>query len=368
MSWETNLRILAVTNSYPTAKHPAQGAFVEQQIKGLQNAGLEVEVMIVDRTNEGYGAYRHLRSRVKEEMAKTQADLAHVMYGGVMAKIVVCSLSERPVIVSFCGSDLLGEKLPGAVRKLAVAYGVWCSRFASRRACGVVVKSKNLLDALPKSVDRAWVRIIPNGVDLGRFKPLDPKECQTRMGWPEDRLHVLFPANSGSPVKRLWLAEAAVTRAKALGVPAELHLLQRVKHEDVPLWLNASDCLILTSDHEGSPNIVKEALACNRPIVSVDVGDVAERIAGVNGCFLCEAQPDAIGLCLQKIFQGPRRVDGRARVAELSLQKIAEKLRQFYTEVLDAWQPPHSVIDSRPGLIMPSARKSSVSGIRVTHE
>jgi glycosyltransferase involved in cell wall biosynthesis len=311
---------------------------VEQQIKGLWNAGFDVEVMIVKRSQEGYGAYRNLSRRVREQAAKLRADLTHSMYGGVMAKGVVCSGHHRPVIVSFCGSDLLGENLPGLVRKLAVVYGVWCSRFAAKRACGVVVKSKNLQDALPARVDGKSVRIIPNGIDLRRFHPMDLRGCQTRLGWSEARFHILFPANAGSPVKRRWLAEAAVREVAALGVPADLHLLQGVKHEDVPIWLNASDCLILTSAHEGSPNIVKEALACDRPVVSVDVGDVAERIAGIEGCSLVKTEPKALASALKMVFQGPRRVQGRARVEELSLEKVAQKLGQFYQEVFKQWQ------------------------------
>jgi len=258
------------------------------------------------------------------------------MYGGVMSKAALTARRHCPVIVSFCGSDLLGENLQGVVRKLAVRYGVWCSRIAARNANGIVVKSKNLRDALPAGIDRRRVRIVPNGVDLNRFKPMDPRECRARVGWPEGRLHVLFPANAGSPVKRLWLAEAAIRQVAALGVPADLHLLQGLRHEEVPVWLNASDCLLLTSEHEGSPNIVKEALACNRPVVSVDVGDVAERLAGLDGCHLTQAKPEALASALKRVFESPRRVDARTRMQDLSLERVAGELRDFYQEILNS--------------------------------
>jgi glycosyltransferase involved in cell wall biosynthesis len=134
------------------------------------------------------------------------------------------------------------------------------------------------------------------------------------------------------------MAKAALEYLRVHGIVGELHLLTGVSHEQVPLWLNASDCLILTSEHEGSPNIVKEALACNRPIVSVDVGDVAERIGCIRGCYLSEGRPEALGKCLQKVFESSRQVEGRVHMEELTLQKVARKLRVFYGEVLARWQ------------------------------
>ena len=98
-----------------------------------------------------------------------------------------------------------------------------------------------------------------------------------RLGWDPKRFHVLF-ATSGNPVKRPELAQAAVGELCRMGVQAEIHLLQDLPNSVVPVWINGSDVLLLTSLHEGSPTIVKECLACNLPIVSVDVGDVAERI------------------------------------------------------------------------------------------
>jgi len=335
------LRILAVTNCYPTVERPAQGTFIEQQIKSLRHAGLTVEVLTVDRANLGYSAYRGLGRRVQAEAAKYDVDLIHVMYGGVMAQAVLKAPRNFPVVISFCGSDLLGENLPGMLRKLAVAYGVRCSRFAARNADGVIVKSKNLQEALLSTLDASDMRVIPNGVDLNRFKPMEAIDCRQKLGWNSDRFHVLFPANSGSPCKRFWLSEAAVKVATRLGVPVQLHRLQGVKHEDVPVWLNASDCLILSSEHEGSPNIVKEALACNRPVISVDVGDVAERIAGICGCYLSEPTAEALGESLDKAYRAPQALESRCRMKDLSLESVATDVISFYRHVIDRWHVQH---------------------------
>ncbi len=140
------------------------------------------------------------------------------------------------------------------------------------------------------------------------------------------------------PRKRLDLAKAAVEAANHSGVRAELHQLRGVPHEEVPTWLNASDVVLLTSLHEGSPNIVKEALACNIPVVSVDVGDVRERIQGIEGCYLAVPEPRDLAAKLQMVHAGSRRVVSRVKMQELSLERVALQLKEFYSEVLVSFE------------------------------
>src|SRR5262249_3718279 len=151
---------------------------------------------------------------------------------------------------------------------------------------GIVVKAKNLQEALPDDVKRLQIRIIPNGIDLHRFRPLDRHTCRAQLGWHAHCFHVLFASNTGASGKRFDLSQAAVQALNGLGTQAELHQLSGVPHDEVAVWLNASNALLLTSLTEGSPNIVKEALACDLPVVSVEVGDVGERIQEIEGCYL----------------------------------------------------------------------------------
>ena len=138
------LRILAVTNIYPTPQAPALGTFVEQQIEGIRRIGLDVDVMFLDRAQRGMGAYLGLGRQIRAEIANYRPDLVHVMYGGVMANEVTRTICDRRTVVSFCGSDLLGENLSGTVRKVISECGVLASYRAARRATKIVVKSKNL--------------------------------------------------------------------------------------------------------------------------------------------------------------------------------------------------------------------------------
>jgi teichuronic acid biosynthesis glycosyltransferase TuaC len=326
-------RVLAVTNMYPTPPDPTVGTFVEQQVKGLRQNGVDVEVLLLNRAEKNMTVYLTTRRRVRAAIMRFKPDIVHAMYGGIMADQVTRAAADLPTVVTFHGSDLLGEHLSGFIRETIANFGVRCSRRAAQRASGIIVVSTLLLDALSKKVDRSKVRVIPCGIDLARFKPIDRSSCRERLGWNPDRFHILFPG-SRNPVKRPALARAAVRAISDARIWPELHYLRGVPNDQVPVWLNASDVLLMTSLHEGSPTIVKEALACNLPIVSVDVGDVADRIEGIDGCYIALAEPLDIASKLCLVHHGPRRIEGHAKMQSLSLERIAQRIKEVYDELL----------------------------------
>lgn len=348
------MRVLAITNMYPTPQAPASGVFIEQQIKGLQATGVGVHVLFIDRRREGTASYYRMEPRIQAAVSESAPDLIHVMYGGVMADRVTSMKGLPPVVVTFHGSDLLGENLSGLVRKVVAHYGVLCSKRAALRAAGVVVVARHLLPHLPSSISESipgisgfmpqssaprsfripLVRVIPCGIDLGRFQPLDPQRCRRKLNWADDVFHVLFVSANNDPVKRPELAAAAIARLKTLGVKTDLHLLQGVPNSQVPEWFSASHALLLTSLHEGSPTVVKEALASRLPVVSVDIGDVTELIEGVVGCYLAEPDPMDLAQKLNLVRASSRRLEMGGRLDGLSHISTARKLEQFYGEIM----------------------------------
>jgi teichuronic acid biosynthesis glycosyltransferase TuaC len=330
------VKILAVTNMYPSPERPGSGVFVEQQVHGLLSRGMDVRVMFLDRRKHGPSIYFRIGPMLQHELSEFAPDLVHVMYGGVMADQVTKQRGLPPTVVTFHGSDLLGENLSGLARKLISRYGVHCSRKAARRANGLIVVARHLLKALGQVIPASKVQIIPCGINLRRFKPLDQCRCRERLGWNLGDFHVLFATSEGDPVKRPELARAAVSLLDAKHGCVKFHVLSGTPNSEVPYWLNAADVLLLTSKHEGSPTIVKEALACGLPIVSVDVGDVAERIKGIDGCHLAEADPAALARKLEQVFEPRRRVNCAEKLHDLSSEMIAGKLEHFYQELITA--------------------------------
>jgi teichuronic acid biosynthesis glycosyltransferase TuaC len=334
------VRTLVVTNIYPSSATPALGTFVADQVRRLRESGVEIDLIYVNRPGRGRREYRHLGARVRRAIDDTEPDLVHVMYGGVMADVVTGTVRNRPVLVSFCGTDLLGGRASSGLERLSEHYGVLASTRAARRATGVVVKSRNLFDALPSGVDEHRTWILPDGVDLGRFRPLDRRDCRMALGLAADGSHVLFPAAPQRPEKRYPLAAAAAARLSQAGTNVQLHTLGGLPHDDVPLWINAADAVILTSMYEGSPNVIKEALACNVPVVSVDVGDVRERIQGIDGCFIAQPVPDDLAAKLGRVLKRSERIAGRERAAELSLERITVKLAAIYGRLTNGSAAP----------------------------
>jgi len=327
------MKILAVTNMYPTAANPWLGNFVEQQVKGLCAIGVEVEVFLLDRAAEGARIYVRMREEIRKRLSGGRHDLVHIMYSGVMADLATHSLDRVPAVITIHGSDLMGEQLSDPIRRFSAHVGVLATRRAARRANGIIVVSKRLRDALPTEIDRAKVRVIPCGIDLDRFKPENAVECRKRLGWSPSHYHILFATN-GNPVKRPELARRSVELLNQRGVRAELHEMKGIPYSDVTTWINASHAMILTSLHEGSPTIVKECLACNVPVVSVDVGDVVERTHGIAGCCVVDSSADELAKGLQQAVAARDRLDGRSHILDLSITRIAERIADFYGELI----------------------------------
>jgi len=327
------MRVLAVTNLFPSPHAPHAGRFIEQQIQGLRRAGMDVEVLLLDRVRLGMRIYAHLPALVQGKIAEYQPDLVHVMYGGIMAGLVAHVVQDRPVVVSFHGSDLLGQPFERFRRRLIAGCGVLASKQAAKRCSGVVLVAEHLRQSLPADKGRSQVRVIPCGIDLNLFKPHDRDYCCGLLGWKKGSFHILFQ-NTGDPVKRPALAYAALDCLRKLGVNAEIHELCGVTYDQVPVWLNASDALLVTSFHEGSPTIVKEALACNLPIVSVAVGDVPQRINGIRGCYLAEPTPKDLADKLQSVCRHPQRIEAGKAISPLSVDHTARQLTEFYQAML----------------------------------
>ena len=327
------VRVLAVTNMFPAPDFPHEGRFIQQQIEALRRNRLDVEVLLVNRRAKGMSVYSALPGMLWKTVAQFEPDLVHVMYGGIMSQLVAYVVRDRPVVVTFHGSDLLGQPFERPVRRFLSAWGVFASRKAAKRCRGVVAVAEHLLKYLPKNVPRSHVRVIPCGIDLDLFQPIDRGLCRERLGWTHDAFHILFQ-NTGDQVKRPQLASAAVERLKGLGVKAAIHHLRDVSYDQVPIWLNASDVLLVTSHHEGSPSIVKEALACNLPIVSVAVGDISQRIERINGCHLSAPNPVDLAAKLQLVHKNPCRIDAVEELESVSVDFCARQLSAFYKEIV----------------------------------
>jgi glycosyltransferase involved in cell wall biosynthesis len=156
------------------------------------------------------------------------------------------------------------------------------------------------------------------------------EDARRQLDLPLDKSFVLFAANPDNPIKRYTLAKEAVALLKSR-FDVELVTVYRASHDLIPLYMNACDVLILTSAHEGSPTVIKEALACNLPVVSVDVGDVCYRIGNIPGCIVCaDDSPERISEGLAEVLQVRERISSRESISDLDEREIVKQIIEVY--------------------------------------
>jgi glycosyltransferase involved in cell wall biosynthesis len=200
----------------------------------------------------------------------------------------------------------------------------------ARLASAVIVKTAELKRRLRLEA----AQVIPNGVDLDLFKPADQAEARRSLGLDPQKKLVLFPYDPERAEKRFDVIESAVARARQAVPELEILRVSAVPQSRMPLYMNAADVLILASQSEGSPNTVKEAMATNLPVVTVDVGDTAELVGQTEGCHLVPRDAKEIAVKIVEVCRRGTRTRGRDRVATLSMETVAKQIVQVYSTVI----------------------------------
>ena len=310
------LRILAVTNTFPTAEMPGDSPQIQDQIEALKARGAEVDLIYVNRYLgiQGYiaAAWRIMRLSFQSK----RYDLIHAYYGycGFLALLQ----SKSPIIVTYLGSDLLHGK-DGAIGKVV-----------ARLADGIIVQSEEM-KRVSKREDAA---VIPFGVNLDLFTSVPREDARRELGLNLDEKLVLFPWNPARIVKRFDLIQEAVRILQQSHDRVRLVTVFDQPHAIVAKYMNACDAMVLASEHEGSPMALREAMACNLPIVSVDVGDVRQIIENTDGCYLCQREPSDIAEKLGMVLERANRTSGARAVRKSDAAWGADQVLQVYGRVL----------------------------------
>jgi len=322
------MRVLMVTAGWPTPGQAQTTHFIKRQAEFLQAAGVEVDVFHF-RGGQKFRNYVTAWARVRSRLAAGRYDLVHAQFGqsGVLA------LPKRvPLIVTLRGDDLQGI-IDDVTAQITLKGKILqrLSRWVASRADAVIIVSDHMRAFLDPAVP---THVIPSGLDLASFRLIARDEARRHLGLPPDARLVLFGGNPACLRKRYSLAKDAVDVLNQ-SLPTQLIVAWGVPHADMPYYMNACDALVFTSMQEGSPNVVKEALACNLPVVSVNVGDVPARLRGVTASELCaDERPETIAAALERVVRTPQRSNGRDTVAQLDEGLITAKVIGVYESVL----------------------------------
>ncbi len=306
-----NLKILFVSSGNSRA---GISPIVRRQGESLLSAGIEVSYFTIK--GKGIRGYTKniLTFRRFIKSNDFQVIHSHYSFSGYVTSLAFPAI---PNIVSLMGSDVNKGKLINFLNKF-FAFFFWDT---------VIVKSKDMHDKFGYKK----ARIIPNGVDINLFHPEERETARNRLKLEKNRLLILFGSNPDRPEKNFSLAEKALRGIEK----HRLIFLKDIPSDSVPDFLNACDLLILSSAYEGSPNIIKEAMACSRPIVSTDVGDVRWIIGDTEGCYIADFTVADFSAKIKLALDFSKKygkTKGRERIKKLGLdsESIASQLKNIY--------------------------------------
>jgi glycosyltransferase involved in cell wall biosynthesis len=289
--------------------------FVEEQAAALTEADCVIDFYGL----QGKGLRGYLRNlpNLKQKIREFQPEIIHAHYGltGLLANLQ----RSVPVVTTYHGSDINDKK--------ALSFSKWTMRLS---AWNIFVSKKTLEIAKPPK----RFSLLPCGVDLTELQLTSKKVARQKMNLTQDKCYVLFAGAFDNVVKNASLAKDAIMLLQEDQV--ELLELKGYSREEVTLLMCAADAFLMTSFSEGSPQVIKEAMACGCPIVSVDVGDVKERTEGVEGCFVTNTRNvNELAVLLRKAMTFCGRTKGRERIVsdELDNRKIAEQLIAIYQNI-----------------------------------
>lgn len=289
--------------------------YVVEQIEALCRAGCDVAVFGVH--GKGLKGYLENLPALMRKVHSFCPDIIHAHYG--LSGLLASLQRKVPVVVTYHGSDI-NKRSIFRFSKMAMLLSAW----------DIFVSRKTMEIAKPKKK----YTLLPCGINVCDLQMTDKQEARRKMHLQENKEYVLFSSAFDNQVKNAHLAQDAVNLLSDENV--ELLELKDYSRDEVTLLMCAADAFLMTSNSEGSPQVIKEALACGCPIVSVDVGDVKERIRKVEGCYIAETrEPQELSELLQKVIMSGKRVLGRDAVINdgLDNKQVAQRLIEIYQKL-----------------------------------
>ena len=307
------VRVLIVTNMYPSPGAPARGTFVREQVEALRELdALEVELFAF--SGGGARAYARAAVALRRRFAGHDFDVVHAHYG--LSGLVALALGGAPLVVTFHGTDLEHARVAPVSRAVARAAALPAPVSASlARAAGLT------------RLERCAV--LPCGVNMERFTPLDRADSRLRLRLDPDGRYLLFPADPRRREKRHDRAAAV-----AAALEAELLTYRDVAPDEVPVLINAANAVVATSEREGFGLAPLEALACDVAVASTPVGIAPVALAGIGGTLCAAFDLSSWSAALRPHVEDPQsRVAGRERAALFERRRLAQRVANAYRDI-----------------------------------
>lgn len=327
------MKVLFVSSG--NSEHFTVSPFIRAQGESLKEKGVEVSFYSI----LGKGMLNYLKNvgPLRRQLRENPVDIIHAHYS-LCGWVAVLASGGIPVVLSLMGDDAQGTFTGNKRISLKSRFLIFLTKLIQPFVQALISKSENLEEAVYR---KSISHLIPNGVRLEQFK-LYPGGCREELGLDPSKQYVLFLGSTTDPNKNFELVKAAVSRLNNPEV--ELINVFGVSHDTVVKYLNSADVFTLCSFGEGSPNVVKEAMTCNCPLVVTPAGDAAWVVADTEGCFVAGYDPADFAEKLNHALTFARhsgRTKGRDRIRQLGLDSdaVAEKIIAVYRQVLKIREP-----------------------------
>lgn len=292
-------------------------AFIPEQATALEKLGCKVKLFGIQ--GRGIRGYIKELPRLRKEIREWKPDVIHAHFG---LSCLFANMATRkvPVVSTFHGSDIHLPKLR------------FLSRIAMRLSAWNIFVNTRTMAQMPERLRKKHCSLVPCGIDLSEEQLESRSDARKALGWNESDKKVLFAGRFDDTMKNVALAKQVIAFLNGV----ELMELKGYTRSEVNRLMCAANCLLMTSVAEASPQVIKEAMACGCPIVSVDVGDVAERTAGVEGCYVVPTrEPKEIAEALKEAIAFEGKTNGREKIIEYALTNdlVAQQLMKIYEQV-----------------------------------
>lgn len=323
------MRILVVTRMWPSATRVFRDGFLPLEVDAIRRSGIRCDVLVAQGPH-GPLAYAQLARAVRRLVKTDSYDLVHAHYG--LTGLAAGVHNACPLVVTLHGCDIMGDIDSEGRTTTRGRMEQVLSSLAVLRASETIAVGPHMA----RYVRGRTAQVIPVAIDQTLFCPVDRGTARAELGLDPDRRYVLFIADPSRLVKRHWLAKEAVEQVRLRCPDTQLLTVYHRELSEIPKWMNAADVLIITSAREGGPLIHKEAMACNLPVVSVDVGDVPVYLDGVTHSYVVGDTAGELASALEKVLVTRPRSDGREHLGALVPDAIAERLASLYRETVSA--------------------------------
>ncbi|MBN1793428.1 MAG: glycosyltransferase [Candidatus Omnitrophica bacterium] len=337
------MKILVLTNMYPNEHRSFYGVFVKDEIEALKRRALKPELLFINgRRNRLH--YLSGLVRLVQVLSSGEYDLihAHHTYCAFLALVARPLAGKRiPLILTLHEGEIFHKTDDNyeidRIRRFQ--YNTSLRQFVMQRLSFLITVNKDLINGF-RMRDYS---VIPCGVDLERFRPFSREDSRKETGIAKNARVVFFPSDYRTPAKRFDLVEEAY-RILQREYNGTLHLIRggEIPPERMPVYYNASDVVVLASDYEASPMVVKEAMAVNVPVVTVNAGDAVTLISGVEGCYQTAREPGDIACNIRRALDFGARTKGREKIRQLQLSHhdSVYKVIRVYERVLSGNASP----------------------------